>query len=499
MQLMENGEVLAVSLAPSFVSYFNEWEQKRLPSALRMLGFKYVGETAIGAWHTALATADYIRNNPGKPHICTACPAMVNYVRHEMPKMSKYLVPVVSPMVAHARLIKSQYPGIKVVFIGPCVAKKEEAQWTKNEPFIDSVLTYEELNELFRLKNIRFESCEESAFDEVVPGDARVFPLEGGLLRTAGLKTDMLDSEVIAISGYREIKEALTNLPEMEHGSIILEPLFCKNGCINGPMMNRDCSFINRSKVLHYAAENPGTEKSLLELYAKMETGNWPEVNIQKSTFTEEQIKEVLLKTGKIEPSDELNCTACGYPTCRDKAIAVLENLAELEMCMPHMRRLAEQKMDTIIDRDPNGIVLLSHELEILHMNPAFKKMFACSDALIGKKISYLIDPVQFEKLIAGKEGVLRQDVQYSNYGMVCHLIAYAMPEENQVVGVFVDITDVKSNKDKLTEIKSETVHKAQELIDHQINMAQELARFLGENTARGEVLMKNLIDSIKK
>lgn len=500
LQMIEDGEQLALSLAPSFVAYYSESEQKRLPSALRMLGFSYVAETAIGAWHSALATEKHIRENPGKHHICTACPAVVSYVMHEAPAMAAYLVPVASPMLAHARMLKSKVPGRKVVFAGPCVAKKDEAQWNKNDVFIDAVITFEELEELFRLKNINFGNCEESSFNEQVPGDARLFPLEGGLLRTAGMSTDMLDAQVIAVSGYREVKDAIQTLSDSKTTTTIIEPLFCKNGCINGPYANKhNNSFVSRSQLLNYSKTHPGLSKDTEEVYDTLDAG-FPNVKpTQKKNWTEEQIREVLRMTGKHQLSDELNCTACGYPSCRDKAVAVLEGLAEPEMCMPYMRRFAEQKFDTMISRDPNGIILLSKDLSILHMNPAFKKMFSCSDALIGKKVSYLLDPDVFEKLATGKEEVIRKVVHYSSYNLICHLVAYTMPEEQNYVGVFVDITDSQSSKDKLTEVKSETVIKAQELIEHQISMAQELARFLGENTARGEILMKKLIDSIKK
>ena len=500
LQMIEDGETLALSLAPSFVSNYNDWEQERLPSALRMLGFKYVGETAVGALHSALATSKYIKENSNKSHICSACPAIVSFILHEFPELTSNIVPIVSPMMAHARILKSRNSDVKVVFAGPCVAKKEEAQWGNNELFIDAVLTFEELDELFRLKNIHFEECENSSFDEHASPYARMFPLEGGLLRTAEMETNMLDKNVIAISGADEIKEALINITEMKSETIILEPLFCKNGCINGPFVKQQTNnFSKRRKILNYAGNCSGLLNQTIHLYEKMETQCYPIINTPKHTYTEEEIRNVLIKTGKHQISDELNCTSCGYNTCREKAIAVLDNIAEIDMCMPYMRQLAEQKIDTIITHDPNGIGLLSNKLEIIHMNTAFKKMFSCSDTMIGKKINYLIDPDLFEKLITGKDNVLRQAVQYSSYNLICHLIAYTLPEEKNIVGIFVDITDSKSNKDKLNEVKSETILKAQELIEHQISMAQELAKVLGDNTARGEILMKNLIDSIKK
>lgn len=500
LQMLDQGTQVAISIAPSYAVYYDEWEQKRLPSALRMAGFSFIAETAVAAWHTAIATKKYIETNPDSNHICTACPAVVSYVMHKMPEKATMLVPVASPMLAHARMIRKKFPKHKIIFAGPCVAKKDEACWNDNEKWIDAVLTFEELDEMLRSKNIEFSHCEESAFSENVPGDARIFPLEGGLLKTAGYSTDMLDEKIIAVSGYREVKESISILDCNQSSGMIIEPLFCKNGCINGPFSNKNkTSLQGRSDLLRHVRKNKSQALIADTVFDRMDTtfpGNFSKNNRQ---FSEEEIRAVLKITGKNEIADELNCTACGYPSCRDKAIAVLLGMAEPEMCIPFMRRKAELQFDTMISHDPNGILLLDQNLCILHMNSAFKKMFSCSDALLGRKISYLIDPGIFERLQAGKETVIREANHFGSYNTSCHIVGYTLPEEQHYVGIFVDITDTQISKEKLTAMKSETIIKAQELIDHQINMAQELARFLGENTAMGEALMKKLIDSIKK
>lgn len=500
LQMIEQGMHMAISVAPSYVVYYNEWEQKRLPSALRMAGFNHVAETAVGAWHTAIATKKHLEAHPKDKHICTACPAVVSYVMHAMPERASMMVPVASPMLAHARMIKKKMPDTKLVFVGPCVAKKDEAMWNSNENWVDAVITFEELDEIIRAKNVEISQCEESAFSETVPGEARLFPLEGGLLRTANLSTDMLDDKILAVSGYREVKEAINMLGEKNTDGIIIEPLFCKNGCINGPFSNKKkTSLQGRTDILQHVKKYTVHQLTEDELFSRMDASFPQQLSKNKLQFSEAQIRQVLQITGKNEVSDELNCTACGYPSCRDKAIAVLRGMAEPEMCIPFMRRKAEQQFDTMISHDPNGILLLDHHLNILHMNSAFKKMFSCSDALLGRKISYLFDPGIYERLQTGKETVIREANHFSSYNLICHVVAYTLPEEQHYVGVYVDTTDTQSSKEKLTAIKSETVIKAQELIDHQINMAHELARFLGENTAMGESLMKKLIDSIRK
>lgn len=500
LQLLEGDNTLIASLAPSFSGYYNEWEQKRISSALRALGFHHVTETAAGAWHTANASLQHIKENPGQHHICTACPAIVNYITIYAPRYIPFLVPVASPMVAHAKILKKRYPKAKFVFIGPCVAKKEEAQLQDQQQLIDAVLTFDELEELFKLKNISLDNCEESQFDEKVPGDARLFPLEGGLLRTAKEKTDILDINIIPVSGFTEIKEVLHSLKKEEKNKMIIEPLFCRYGCINGPVADkRKNIFTKRELVLDYAMKQPGIKNPDIALENELIKTGYPNRAPQPKSFTIEQINEVLASIGKHSLEDELNCMACGYDSCREKAIAVLEGLAEPDMCMPYMRRVSEQKFDTLIEHDPNGIVSLNNKLEIIHMNDAFKKMFSCSSSITGKSISYLMDPDIFERLTTGNETLIRETQHFSNYNITAHIIVYAIPDQDQYVGIFMDVTDFQTNREKLSDIKSETLNKAQELLDHQINMAQELARFLGEHTAKEEFLLNRLIELTKK
>ncbi len=490
---------MVISIAPSFATSYSEWEQKRLPSALRSLGFMHISETAVGAYYTAQATATYINENPNQNHICTACPAAVSYVRQYAPKHVRELVPVASPMLIHARLLKKKFRRAKVIFLGPCVAKKAEAINENNSDYIDAVLTFEELDEIFLQKGINLDNCEESGFDELVVGDSRLFPLEGGLLKTASLNTDLLGETHIALSGHESLKEVLEALPKNPEKPWIIEPLFCRHGCINGPGARKKTAvYSQRKAVLNYAEKHPGTDQ-IQELTADDVVAIYPPIKNTEKEFSVQEIQAVLASIGKHGPEDELNCMACGYDTCREKANAVLNGLAEREMCMPYMRQMAEQKFETMIALDPNGIVMLNDKLEIIHMNPAFQKMFSCSDALSGRPISYLIDPDDFEELATGSSDLIRKTVTYSNYNLICHLMCYAMPEQKQYVGIFMDVTALQTNTEKLQEVKVETVFQAQSLLDHQVAMAQDLARFLGEHAAKGEVLLNKLIDSIQK
>jgi len=495
---LDRGERVAFSIAPSFAGSYSTWEQKRIPSALRAAGACYVGETAAGAYLSALATAKHIQQNPDQHHICSACPAVVNFICQYASEHTNELVPVLSPMLTHAKMIRKELGRTKIVFIGPCVAKKLEASDENAKGLVDAVLTFEELDRLYELRAIKLDQCEESPFDSKVGESARLFPLEGGLLKTAGLNTDMLDATHLAISGFDSLEEIVEAMPQTNGRKWIVEPLFCRHGCINGPLIrDQKAVFEQRNAVMDYAEKlHADTDEAAFDLDL---SAMYPSRTTKHKVFTDNQIREVLASIGKFSKEDELNCMACGYSSCREKAIAVLEGLAEPEMCMPYMRKMAEQKFEMMIKHDPNGIVMLDEKLHIVHMNPAFMRMFSCSESLNGRPVSYLIDPDVFEQLATGKELLIRKTANFTNYNLVCHLMCYALPEQGQYVGIFMDITALQTNTEKLNDIKAETVLQAQHLLEHQIVMAQELARFLGDHTAKGEVLLNKLINSIQK
>jgi iron only hydrogenase large subunit-like protein/uncharacterized Fe-S cluster-containing protein len=499
LQFIEKKETIVASIAPSFAAVFSVDEQSRIASALRKIGFSWVAETAIGASYVANQSANYINENPNKTHICTACPAIVNYIEIYHHSFVQNLIPVASPMIAHAKLLKEKHgKNAKVVFIGPCIAKIDEALHPANKGLVDAVLTFSELREILLKKRINISDCKVGFFDEFPDADARLFPIEGGLLKTAKSETDILSDKKISISGFSHFDDAITTLSENKSLNFTIEPLFCEYGCINGPDIRKNKhQFLSRNQIIGYnriMADKTSIANKKLNILTNFNN----RVNPQHE-YTEVQINEVLLKTGKNNPEDQLNCGACGYDNCRRKAIAVLEGLAEPEMCIPYMRRLAESKNDLILKTDPNGIVVLNQDLEILQVNPAFQKMFSCTEKILGNKISYLLDPEPFEKFVSGKEKELHQKVKFPNYNLICHQIIYSIENEKQIVGIFVNITDFEINEVKLKNIKTDTIIQAEELIEHQIKMAQDLVRFLGENTAKGEALLTKLIKAIEK
>jgi PAS domain S-box-containing protein len=493
-RLFAPGVQVAASIAPSFAAAFPDWQWHRLPSALRQLGFSYVGETAIGAYHVAAQTAAVVAAKPERRHVCTSCPAVVRYVERYRPELMSALVPVVSPMIAHAKHIRERLTGeVRVVFIGPCVAKKAEADRPEYAGIVDCVLTFTELQEWFQRENIDLSACEESDFDEAPEGESRLFPLEGGSVRTSGWSTDLLAGEVVAASGFEEVCTAFDGLLTPGTPKIV-EPLFCRQGCTNGPAIADERNIlVRRSDVLGYASDHPGKTPENA-FYGNLATKFTIPADAEETPIREEEIRRVLEMTGKSRDEDQLNCGACGYASCRDKAIAVIRGMAEPEMCIPHMKRLAEQRVDRIIETSPNGIVIVDEHLKILHMNPAFRQFFMCSEAVCGQPISYLMDPEPFARLASGQEQLIESVVEHKRYNLVCHQILYPLREEGQYVGILMNITHSRANQQKLDQLRAQTVLQARELLDHQIQMAENLAKFLGESTAKGEDLVEKLM-----
>ncbi|MFP4355269.1 MAG: [Fe-Fe] hydrogenase large subunit C-terminal domain-containing protein [Phycisphaerae bacterium] len=492
--MLAEGHQLTASIAPSFVAALPGWKARRLGSALRKLGFARVAETAVAAWHVAQATAKHIRQNPENNWITSACPAAVEYIERYAPELVDAIVPVASPMVAHARMLKDEWPETKVVFFGPCVAKKAEADRAEHAGLVDAVLTFEELADWLGEEKIDLRRLEESRFDQTPGPEARLFPLEGGSLRTAGIVADLTDGQVIAAGGIDEIRDALDLAGQGQTG-LVIEPLFCSQGCINGPAMDSQAPTVfHRKRELTGYAKDTAIDESV-ELDETKTAGTFQPHRVRTEQVSEDQIRNELERTGKAAPEEQLDCGACGYGSCREKAVAVLLGMAEPEMCLPYMRRLAEQRTDRIIETSPNGIVILDGHLNILSMNPAFRKMFQCTDALLGKRISRLMDPEGFEKLAAGATERLEMPGRHERYGLLCHQILYRLGEEDQYVGIFVNITRSQADKDKLHQLRAQTVFQAQQLLDHQLEMAQQMARLLGEGTAKGEGLVDKLME----
>lgn len=340
-KLLEEGNTIAI-VAPSFAASFPD-DYKKLPSALRKLGFSKVIETAFGADLIANNYVQEIHNDDGKTIISSACPAIVSYIEKYYADLVPNLAKVVSPMIALGRYLKKEDENLKIIFIGPCVAKKNEAEDENVAGVIDAVLTFTELKEILDEQNINVNNCEESDFDGPHAMMGKAYPLAGGLLKTTDVNDDILEKDIIVVEGKKKVLEIIDEIANNHINAKFTDILFCE-GCISGPAIDTELNYYaRREKVINYIDEKlHSTDKRVWKsnLYnaRKLDlTRNFKIDNQRKPMPDEEQIRKILAETKKYSVKDELNCGACGYISCREYAIAIAKGLAEKEMCLPFL------------------------------------------------------------------------------------------------------------------------------------------------------------------
>ncbi|MEE4177270.1 MAG: [Fe-Fe] hydrogenase large subunit C-terminal domain-containing protein [Bacteroides sp.] len=342
--LREEKEVAAI-VAPSIAAEFTDIsDYHAFVGMIRALGFRYVNEVAFGAELVANKYQELLQKNPERSYISTSCPAIVNYVEKHHPQIIESLAPVVSPMVATAKVLKKMHSdGLKIVFIGPCIAKKGEAVIDDFKGLVDEAISFIELRRMFAEKGVTEYNVEPSDFDPPTAGKGAVFPISGGMLQTVNLEEDYISGEIVVAEGRQDIIEVLR---EFEEGYLEakLFDLLCCNGCINGPGMSNKQQFFNKRKSISNFAKrkfdklNIAEWKKNIDTYLQLDLSRTfvPDDQRFPNPPNSEEIRNVLTKLGKVLPEDELNCGACGYDTCYDHAVAILKGIAETEMCLPY-------------------------------------------------------------------------------------------------------------------------------------------------------------------
>ena len=435
-----------------------------------------------------------VKANPDKSYITSICPSVVNYVEKYHAKLIDNLVPIVSPYIAHAKWLRHKLgDDIVVIHIDSCLPKKMEILRPEFAGIVDLVLSFAELRELFDENKVSLKMCEESGYDEKPVGEARLYQFVGGLSAMTHNYDDLMATNILSISGFHDIKNSM-NFVASQKG-ILVEPLFCYRGCINGPGMHIQSNIFDRRKELMDYIASRGSKvvdedplRGVIDVRRTFDKN----LQIQKTDINEEIIRSILSKTGSSDAKQRPNCFSCGYPTCREHSVAVYEEMAELDMCTPFMRRMAESKAAQIIDSSPYGIVTLNNNFEITSMNQAFRNFFMVTDSALHKQISSIMDPEPFYKL---KE-VEKYDctMNHEKYGIITYEIMYKLQAEDTIVGMFLDVTKNIKDKTNLDQLRQKTLEQAQELRRQQIEMASGVVNQLGKNAATIEVLLENLI-----
>ncbi|MEW6065764.1 MAG: [Fe-Fe] hydrogenase large subunit C-terminal domain-containing protein [Bacillota bacterium] len=501
-QLISEGTPVVAVVAASFISALPLKNPDLVPTLLQELGFAEVQETSIGA---GMVTKKYLELGFNKPMLISYCPVIVNLIERHYPELIPMLAPVVSPMVAQGRVIKSINPYAKVVYIGPCAAKRDEAQLLGLHDTVDYFLGFNELWNWVQNKGIDVDNLSPSGFHNFSPCHNRIYPVEGGMIWTVADELREAGENFITMSGLDNCIEFIKHLSNHEiiNPPKLMELWACKGGCINGPLSLclEESLFMRQRKLLEYY-------NSSGECVFEIDEFKLPEIPLtrdftnRKVTLpipTEAEIKDILARTGKHTPAQEFNCGNCGYDSCRDKAVAVYQGKAEVEMCIPYMRKRAESMSNLVISAMPNAIVVVGKNLDILEINPAAEKLFQCSaPEVVGQRILALMPANNFLKVIQSGE-MVNTTGTYPELGIITREIIFPVKGTDAVVGIFVDITSENRQKEQYDLIKSQTIQQAQEVIEKQMMVAQEIAGLLGEATAETKVQLGKLVKLMRQ
>jgi PAS domain S-box-containing protein len=416
------------------------------------------------------------------------------------PEVLPNLAPVVSPMLAQCMDIKRRYPEAKTVFIGPCISKKDEAE--RYPGFTDCVLTFEELSQWLAGRNILIEETEEIPEEKNGTGLARFFPVSGGILKT--MEKANRDYTYFYVDGIDNCIAAIEDVARRGIKRCFIEMSLCPGSCTGGPVMDRG------GKGREERGNRPVMDYIAVAAYAGVkdfETAAYPAEALGKKFdgrrkgkihFGENAITEVLRKTGKTKPEQELNCGTCGYNTCRDKARAVIEGKADLFMCLPYLVEKAESFSDDIIKNTPNGIIVLNETLEVQQINAAACKIFGISPSnIMGDHIIRILDPVPFFEAVQEEKNAYNKRIYLPDYEK--HLEQTIIYDKSYriVICIMRDITEETKRTESREDFNRTTVELTDRVIEKQMRAVQEIASLLGETTAETKVALTKLKESV--
>jgi len=491
-ELIKNNEKVVVSLAPSFPSYDNLVNPKQFITALRELGFSQIEGTTIGAVNVSKKyEEDYYSDQ--KHVITSSCPTVNFLVAKYFPDKVKYLSKVVSPMMAHNKIIKKREQNVHTVFIGPCISKKEETVvCTSKDSCIDAVITFDDIRNLINERGIDINSLEPSNFDYQSPATTRWYPLSGGVEKATINKETT--RRVIKIDGMKSCVKFLETLDDINDKTWI-EMNACEEGCING--FGNSLSPLSLHKkienVINYI-DNENTENDYKYIDVDIDYNYDYIDSIERPSFNENQIQEVLHKTGKFTKDDELNCGACGYDSCREKAIAVLQGMAEIEMCLPYMRMINEDMSNMIIENTPNGIVVVNNRYEIVEFNPSSVNLFMLSKKnAIGEYVGDVLGDNIFLEMDPNRTKPYVFKRKFKKVGKTMIVTMKYIENHDLFLGIFKDVTREENQKLKHKAMSIDALEMAQNVIDKQMRVAHEIASLLGETTAETKVTLSKL------
>lgn len=497
---LRQGMKVIISIAPSYLGVLEYDSPGQVVDALKRLGFYEVRETAEGA---ALVTKEYARlleKKQMKNIITTCCPSVNDLIEKYYPSLVSEMAPVVSPMVAHGRLIKSIYgENVKVVFLGPCIAKKEEAIGDERvRGAIDAILTFEEITGWWKAEGIDIHQCENQPMGNPSPKVNRLYPVSGGVIQSVLAGTAEDHYYKVHIDGLKNCMELFRELEKGDIRNCFFEVNVCEGGCIKGPASDKWQQSLVRAKMdiekqVRHREEAEEIDGSSLDLH-KVFTDR----HVVDKQPSRQEMQEVLHAMGKYTREDELNCGACGYATCRAKAAAVFQKKAEIGMCLPYALAQAESMSNIVMDVTPSMIMIIDKDMRIRECNKKAMEMLGVSrEEALERYIFEFIDDKDIVEALTTKRQIIHKKVNLDTVKLKVEETIIYIDSLESVLVTYQDITKEEKAKEQHYNLKIETVEMAQKVIDKQMMVAQEIAGLLGETTAETKVTLSKLRDSI--
>ena len=543
--LASGAEVVAIC-DPSISGEFHDiTDYRKFVEMIKQLGFSRVAEVSFGVDLVARQYHDLISNFQGRHYITANCPAVVFFIEKFHPHLISNLAPIVSPMIATTLAIRKKYgKDLKVIFIGPCIATKEEATRFDGEAKVDSVLTFIELRELFAEFNIRESQLEFSEFDPPVGFKGSLYPLSNGIIQAAELSEDLLTGTVITTEGRNNMLDAVREFSSRIDMIKRHFNIFYDEGCLMGPGTSPGGEkFLRRTLVTDYVNKRLASfDKNVwdqeMEFFSDLNLSRQFQPDDQRLPVPDEDVVlEMLQRIGKENEIDnEIGCESCGYSSCREFAIAIAQGLATTDMCHIYSSKnrqnyikslraaneklaktqaaLKESEEKTRIEQEAeheisetlsamlqklvSGVVIVDEKLKITQSNKAFVRIVGEDAALVDEVIPGLAGadlksllPVSLYKLfsyvLTSDEDILNRDVQFKDNTISVSI--FPIRKGRFVGGIFRDMYTPEVRKEQI-------IRRLTEAIDENFDMVQKIAFLLGEGAAKTEKNLKGVIES---
>ena len=490
--LMTSGRKVIASLAPSFAAQYAEVRPTQLIHALKKLGFYAVSETALGAQQVSASIYSMMRSEPKRIWISSACPVVVDFIGKYHPECQPHIYGVLSPLLTHCKMLRAHYgEEIAIVFIGPCIAKKTEAE--QHPELLDAVLTFEDLDNWLLEENISVTKIAETPDDRFQPDEAEegaLYPIDGGMVPATGGNREVNSSQYMAFSGLANVEQALKGIAEWkpEH-NIFFELTACAGSCVNGPKAARNTSVARRRyEILHYAKPASDFPRQLSLGIDRKYTAS----PVARNEYSERQMQEALRTVGKYSAEDELNCGGCGYDSCRDFAHALIAKNAERMMCATYTRKLAQKKANALLQKMPSAVVIVNEDLKIIESNSNFAHLFADQDVETASLEGSALDAVipfsyLFRRVLDSGEDIVGHDIRYQR--SILNTSIFTIEPHSVLCGIFQDITKPIFQKEQI-------IGRAREVIQKNLKTVQQIAYLLGENAADSEIILNSIVRS---